>query len=35
MKIEHYERTNEQNDELGISEELIADEKAKKEEVNR
>ena len=35
MIIEHYERTSEQNDELGISEELIADEKAKKEEVKR
>lgn len=31
MKIEHYERTQEQNEELGISEEMIAEEKERKE----
>ena len=31
IKIVHYERTEEQNDELGISAEMIAEEKAKKE----
>ncbi|CAB3989684.1 zinc finger ZPR1 isoform X2 [Paramuricea clavata] len=31
MKIEYYERNQEQNEELGISEEMIAEEKERKE----
>ena len=29
MKVKHYERTKEQNEELGVSEEMLADEMAK------